>query len=90
LFGLIRKELVIVMPAILFGTTNLAAFFTPIQMIVLAFVTMIYVPCVATIAMLKREFGWKAASYITISEVAFAILMGGIFSRTLQLLWSNG
>jgi len=85
LFGVIRKELVIVMPTILFNTTNLAAVFTPTQMIVLAFVTMIYVPCVATIAMLKREFGWKTASYITGLELTFSVFLGGIFSRVLQL-----
>jgi ferrous iron transport protein B len=87
LFGVIRKELVIVMPAVLFGTTNLAKVFTPEQMIVLAFVTMIYVPCVATFAMLKREFGWKTALLIAIFEIAFAVLLGGIFFRILQLLW---
>lgn len=84
LFGVIRKELVIVMPAILFGTTDLTKVFTSEQMIVLAFVTMIYVPCVATFAMLKREFGWKTAILITIFEIAFALLLGGIFFRILQ------
>ncbi|MFQ6074087.1 MAG: ferrous iron transport protein B [Candidatus Bathyarchaeia archaeon] len=87
LFGVIRKELVIVMPAILFGTTDLAAVFTSKQMIVLAFVTMIYVPCVATFAMLKRDFGWKTASYITVFEIVLAISLGGIFFRILQFLW---
>jgi len=87
LFGAVRKELVVVMPAILFGTTDLARVFTPAQMIVLAFVTMIYVPCVATFAMLKRDFGWKTASYITIFEIALAIFLSGIFMRALQFLW---
>jgi ferrous iron transport protein B len=86
LFGVIRKELVIVMPAILFGTTDLTKVFTPEQMIVLAFVTMIYVPCVATFAMLKREFGWKTAILITIFEITFALLLGGVFFRILQFL----
>jgi ferrous iron transport protein B len=86
LFGVVRKELVIVMPAILFGTTDLATIFTSTQMIILAFVTMIYVPCVATFAMLKREFGWKTASYITVFEIALAIFLGGIFFRALQFL----
>jgi ferrous iron transport protein B len=84
LFGVIRKELVIVMPAILFGTTDLTKVFTLEQMIVLAFVTMIYVPCVATFAMLKREFGWKTATLITIFEIVFALLLGGVFFRILQ------
>lgn len=83
LFGVVRKELVVIMPAILFGTANLAEVFTPAQMIVLAFVTMIYVPCVATFVMLKKEFGWKTTLYITIFEVAFAVALGGIFFRLL-------
>lgn len=87
LFGVVRKELVIIMPAILFGTSNLASIFSPVQMIVLALVTMIYVPCVATFAMLKREFGWKTASYITIFELAFAVALGGIAFRLLETLW---
>lgn len=86
LFGAVRKELVVVMPTIIFGTTDLAAIFNPVQMIVLTFVTMIYVPCVSTFMMLKRDFGWKTASYITIFEIAFAIFLGGIFFRALQFL----
>jgi len=86
LFGVVRKELVVVMPAILFGTTNLAAIFSPSQMVVLAFVTMIYVPCAATFAMLKREFGWRTTTYITVFEIVFALILGGIFSRTLQFI----
>jgi len=88
LFGIIRKELVIVMPAVLFGTTNLASVFTFEQMIVLAFVTMIYVPCVATFAMLKREFGWKTAALIAVFEIALAVFLGGIYFRILQLLYA--
>jgi ferrous iron transport protein B len=84
LFGVVRKELVVIMPAILFGTANLAEVFTPAQMIVLAFVTMIYVPCVATFVMLKKEFGWKVTLYITVFEVAFAVMLGGVFFRLLS------
>ncbi len=86
LFGAVRKELVVAMPAIIFGTIDLSTVFTPIQMLVLAFLTMIYVPCVATYAMLKREFGWKVASYITIFEVAFGLLLSGIFYRLLLFI----
>lgn len=85
IFGIVRKELVIVMPAIIFGTTNLALIFTPVQMIVLALVTMIYVPCIATIIALKKEFGWKSTLYIVVFEILFAILLGGIVFRLLTL-----
>jgi ferrous iron transport protein B len=85
IFGIVRKELVIIMPAIIFGTTNLALIFTPVQMMVLALVTMIYVPCIATIIALKKEFGWKSTFYIVLFEILFAILLGGIAFRILTL-----
>jgi ferrous iron transport protein B len=85
IFGVVRKELVIVMPAIIFGTTNLAAIFTPTQMIVLAIVTMVYVPCIATLVALKKEFGWKKMAYIALFEIFFAILLGGLAFRLLGL-----
>jgi ferrous iron transport protein B len=85
IFGVVRKELVIVMPAIIFGTTNLALVFTPVQMFVLALVAMIYVPCIATIIALKKEFGWKSTIYIVVFEILFAILLGGLVFRLLTL-----
>ena len=85
-FGVVRKELVIVMPAIIFNTTNLSAIFTDVQMIVLAFVTMLYIPCIATIMALKKEFGSRVALYISLFELIFAILLGGILFRLLTLL----
>jgi ferrous iron transport protein B len=54
-------------------------------MIVFALVIMIYVPCVATIAALIRETGWKRAGIITFSEIGLAILLGGITFRLLSL-----
>ncbi|MEM2910521.1 MAG: ferrous iron transport protein B [Nitrososphaerota archaeon] len=87
LFGVVRKEMVIIMPAILFGTTDFVSMFTPLQMLTLAFVAMYYIPCAATFAMLKKEFGWKTACYITAFEVAFAILLGGLFYRSLDALF---
>lgn len=86
LFGVVRKEMIIIMPAILFGTMNFKSLFTPIQMITLAFVAMYYVPCAATFMILKKEFGWKTAYYIVISQLAFAAFIGGLFYRTLNVL----
>lgn len=85
IFGILRKELTLVMLAALFGTTNFALVLTPVQMLVFAFVTMLYIPCAATIAALVKETGWKKASFITVFEILFAIIMGGVFFRVLLL-----
>ena len=84
IFGVLRKELTLIMLATLLETTDFAQILTPIQMIVFALVTMLYVPCVATIAALVREFGLKRALFITTFEIAFAIFIGGIAFRFLS------
>jgi ferrous iron transport protein B len=85
IFGVLRKELTLIMLATLLGTTNFALALTPVQMVVFTLVAMLYIPCIATIAALVREFGWKKSLFITVFEVAFAILVGGIAFRLLTL-----
>lgn len=85
IFGVLRKELSLVMLAALLGTTNFALVLTPVQMIVFTIVAMLYIPCIATIAALVRDFGWKKALFITVFEVLFAILVGGIALRLLTI-----
>jgi len=85
IFGVLRKELSLVMLASLLGTTNFAIVLTPVQMIVFTLVAMLYIPCIATIAALVRDFGWKKALFITVFEIAFALLIGGIALRLLTL-----
>lgn len=86
IFGIMRKELTLVMLAALLGTTNFAAAMTNVQMLVFALVTMLYIPCAATIAALVKEIGWKRATLITVFEILFAIAAGGVFVRVLQFL----
>ena len=85
IFGVLRKELSLVMLAALLGTSNFALVLTPVQMIVFTLVAMLYIPCIATIAALVRDFGWKKSLFITVFEIAFAILIGGIAMRLLTL-----
>ena len=86
IFGILRKELTLIMLSTLLGTADFASVLTPVQMIVFTLVTMYYIPCIATIAALMREFGWRKAAAITVFEIAFALLIGGVASRTLPLL----
>jgi len=85
IFGIVRKELTILMLSVIFQTTDFASVMSSLQLIVLTLVTMIYIPCLAMILSLAREFGWKKASAISIFEVGFAILLGGLAFRFLSL-----
>jgi ferrous iron transport protein B len=44
---------------------------------VYALVNTIYIPCIATIAILARELGWRRALLISTFTVALALLVGG-------------
>ncbi len=85
-FGVVRKEFVVVLPAVLYNTTDLSTIFTPAQMIVLTLVTMLYIPCLATIEALRKEFGTKKALYITAFEIILAVAIGGIASKILAAI----
>jgi ferrous iron transport protein B len=85
IFGVLRKELTLVMLAPLLGTADFAQALTSVQMVVFTLVTMFYIPCIATIAALVKEFGWKKTLFITVFEIAFAITLGGIALRILIL-----
>lgn len=85
IFGILRKELIIVMLATLFGTTNFIQVLNPIQMITLCLVVIFYIPCIATIAVLYKEFGWKRALIISVFKIFFAILVAGLISKFLSI-----
>jgi ferrous iron transport protein B len=87
IFAILRKELalqllvtfaVVMYPG---SANNLLLFMTPTQLFVYALVNTIYIPCVASIAVLGRELGWKRAMGIMAFTIVLAILIGGIASR---------
>ena len=62
--------------AVVTFSTNLAAFLTPVQLMVLALVGTIY-PCFATVGVLTKEFGWKSAwAIIGAINVAMEVHLG--------------
>jgi ferrous iron transport protein B len=86
IFGILRKELTLILLASLMETSNFALILSPIQMFVFSFVVMVYVPCIATIAVLVKEFGYRRAAVISLSEIGLAVVLGGILFRILTLL----
>ncbi len=91
LFAVLRKELalqlLVALAAIQYGAgaSSLTFFMTPIQLVVFAIVATIYVPCVATVAALARELGWRAALGISAFTIALALAVGGLALRVLLL-----
>jgi len=87
IFGILRKELILVMLAAFLGTANFGEVLTAQQMLTLSVVSMFYIPCVATISVLWNEYGWKRAMAVCVLEILFAIILGGIVSRLLNFVF---
>jgi ferrous iron transport protein B len=88
ILGTVRKELIILGAVAILGTTNLMVQpggFTAVQLVVMALVAMLYIPCLSTVAILGKEFGWKAATIISLANIGAALLIGGFAFRLLSL-----
>ena len=57
IFGILRKEMALETLAVMAGTWQFNVVMTPLQMYVFAVFTTIYMPCLASITMLKRVLG---------------------------------
>jgi ferrous iron transport protein B len=86
IFGVLRKELTLILLGTLLGGNDFSVFLSPVQMFVFAFVVMVYVPCISTIAALVKEFGYRAATVISAAEIFTAVLLGGVILRVLLVL----
>ncbi|HRU74508.1 MAG TPA: ferrous iron transport protein B, partial [Caldisericia bacterium] len=80
IFGILRKELSLIMLFSLFGTTNVFSFMTPKQIIIYSLITLFYFPCVATFSVLRKEIGLFSAILMTVFEMIFAFLLGGFLN----------
>ncbi len=80
LYGILRKELTLVLLSLFASSVGLTILelLTPVQMIVFSLVTMLYVPCFATIIIIAKNTNWKYALQITFLEISIAILIGGV------------
>jgi ferrous iron transport protein B len=75
-FGILRKELTLVMLVQALGTIELDTVMTTGQMLTFTLFVVFYVPCVATIAVLAKELGWRDTAWITAFSVVLAAVVG--------------
>lgn len=94
IFAFLRKELALALLLVLAaqaipGVTadsSLLDFMSKGQIFTFALVCAIYIPCVATLAVLWRELGGRDSLIITGSTVVLALLLGGLSHLILLLL----
>ncbi len=76
IFGIMRKELSLIMLTEALGTTQITAALTSAQLLTFTIFVLFYIPCASTIAALSRELGWKSAGTAVVCSLALALVLG--------------
>ncbi len=85
IFGILRKEANLALLISLAGGAAINTIISPLQMVVLSIVVMLYIPCISTIVVMVKEVGIKYSLAMIVAETAMALLIGGIAYRLLGL-----
>ena len=84
LFGVFRKELAFETLAVLAGTANLGSVMTSVQLYTFAIVSVLFVPCISTIAVLYRQLGARIAILTSVYTVFLGLLIGAIINLLIK------
>ena len=98
--GIAAKEVVVSSMSVLYGISNIASAegmtslaaalssvgFTGINAYSLMLFSLLYVPCVATIAVIKRETSWKYTCYSVVLQLGVAWLVSTLFYQVASLI----
>ncbi len=76
IFGVLRKELSMIMLVQALGTTNIHAVLTSTQILTFTVFLTFYIPCLATLAAMTREIGKKLTALAAAYSFALATLFG--------------
>jgi ferrous iron transport protein B len=76
IFGIMRKELSLVMLTEALGTTQITAALTLTQLLTFTIFVLFYMPCASTIAAMSRELGWKGAATAAGLSLILALILG--------------
>ncbi len=82
IFGLLRKEMSIIMLVQALGTSNVSQVMSAGQIVVFTIFIMFYMPCVATIAVLVKEIGRK----MTALAIGYSFLIATVLAGTIRLI----
>ena len=73
--GFMAKESVVSTLTMLLGTSNVTSILTPLSAYALLVFCLLYTPCVAAVATIRRELGFKYAIFVVISQCLIAWLI---------------
>ncbi len=85
LFGVLRKELSLLMIFQALGTQNIDAVLQPVQILTLLVFLTFYVPCISTFAVMHKTLGRREAWFSVLLSVGVALALSAVVRLTLLL-----
>ena len=76
IFGIMRKELSLIMLTEALGTAKITTVLTLTQLLTFTIFVLFYIPCASTIAAMSRELGWKGAAAAAGLSLILALILG--------------
>jgi ferrous iron transport protein B len=76
IFGVLRKELSMVMLAQALGTTQIHTVMSPAQILVYTIFVIFYMPCLATLVAMKKEIGGRLTLKAAVYALLLAVVLG--------------
>jgi ferrous iron transport protein B len=86
IFGVLRKELSLLMLMQALGTTHVLGVMTAAQILIFTLFVTFYLPCMATLASMMRELGWRLTLAASGALLALAIVISLAARGVLLLL----
>jgi small GTP-binding protein len=86
IFGVLRKELSLLMLMQALGTTHVLGVMTAAQILIFTLFVTFYIPCMATLASMTRELGWRLTLAASGALLALAIVVS-LAARGVMLLF---
>jgi ferrous iron transport protein B len=87
IFGVLRKELSLVMLGQALGSMSFSDVLTPVQMVTYAVFVVFYIPCLATMVVIRKELGRKAMWHIAGLTIIIATIAALIARGFLELIY---
>jgi ferrous iron transport protein B len=87
IFGVLRKELSMLMLFQAMGTDDLLTVMTQGQILIFTVFVVFYIPCVATIGVLYKQVRWRATAAIVGFTFITALFMGLLTRSFAALIW---
>ncbi len=91
LFGILRKELSLLMVYQALGTLEISPLMNNVQILTFLLFLTFYIPCISTFAVMLKSLGRREAFYSVTLSVVVALIIAGVARAVMEVaMWGSG